>query len=96
MGGGQEEALGLAAGVAEQFRKDSYAALVDRLLDSQEVFEVVGTSGSRYQVDVMACWDSRKRRDLRVMVNIDDGALRTFRPMTTDFIIAPDGSFGGE
>lgn len=90
------EAVQLAQGVTEGLRAEPYAALVNRLLDSQDTFEVVGPSGTRYQVEVMAFWDSKKLRHLRVMVNIDDGGMRAFHPLTTDFIMAPDGQFVGE
>jgi hypothetical protein len=48
-------------------------------------------------VEVLALWDEgRPGGNLRVMVSIDDGGWRAFKPLTEDFIIAPDGSFVGE
>ena len=58
--------------------------------------EVVGPSGTVYQLEVTAFWDDKKARNLRVIVTIDDGGWRAFVPLTTDFIMGPDGSFVGE
>jgi hypothetical protein len=54
-------------------------------------------SGSEYHVELEAFWDDRKSGNLRVTVLVDDGALRAFvKPLSRDFIVAPDGSFTGE
>jgi len=46
---------------------------------------------------VQAFWDSpRQPGNLRVIVAIDDGGWRAFRPLSADFIVASDGSFVGE
>ena len=58
--------------------------------------EVVGPSGSQYQVEITGFWDDRKAGNLRVIVTIDDGGWRAFMPLTTGFIVGPDGSFVGE
>jgi hypothetical protein len=92
----KREALELAEVTASQLRREPYERLVDRLLDEPEVMEVVGASGTAYQVEALAFWDSGKAGNLRVIVAIDDGGLRAFKPLTTDFIMAPDGSFIGE
>jgi hypothetical protein len=57
---------------------------------------MVGVSGTRYQVEITAFWDSGKPGNLRVLAAIDDGGWRAFKPLSTDFIMAPDGSFVGE
>src|SRR5262249_32811744 len=77
-------------------RRETYDALVERLLNRSESSGVVGQSGARFQMEVEAFWDSRDGRDLRVVVSIDDGGLRAFAPLTTSFIMAPDGTFVGE
>lgn len=54
-------------------------------------------SGVVYNIEIEAFFDDpHRKQDLRVMVSIDDGGLRSFRPLTGDFVIAPDGSFVGE
>jgi hypothetical protein len=41
-------------------------------------------------------WDDRTGGDLRVIGSIDDGGWRAFRPLSSDFIVRPDGTFVGE
>ena len=90
------EATSILDEQAEALRRLTYDALVQQCLNQPTGFEVTGLSGKRYQVEVEAFWDTGKPGDLRVLVAIDDGGLRAFAPMTTDFIVASDGSFGGE
>jgi hypothetical protein len=91
------EALAVANGIAGELRRVPYDELVARLLDAVETRDVAGASGTEYGIEVQGFWDSRRRNgNLRVMVSIDDGGLRAFAPLTTDFIMAPDGSFVGE
>src|SRR5262245_5393473 len=63
-------------------RRETYDALVERLLNRSESSGVVGQSGARFQMEVQAFWDSRDGRNLRVVVSIDDGGLRAFAPLT--------------
>jgi hypothetical protein len=62
-----------------------------------DAFEVAAPSGRIFQVEVLAVWDDRKRRHLRVLVHMDNSMGMRARPYLIDnFIIAPDGSFVGE
>ena len=83
----------------EDLKRRSYSDLMQRYLGQDEALEVVGASGTRYQVEVQAfCDDPRKpNENLLVMVSIDDGSLwRSTVPKTSSFIVAPDGTFVGE
>ena len=62
----------------------------------EEHKEAIGPSGTEYQIETLAVWDSRSEGDLRIVVSIDDGGLRAIAPMTDGFIMHPDGSFVGE
>lgn len=44
--------------------------------------------------EVQAFWDDEPDGAIRVMASIDDGGWRAFVPLTEDFILAPDGTFG--
>ncbi len=80
--------------VLAELREETYHSLIERLLDRVETREVVGSSGTRYQVEIRAFWDSRKGGNLRVILGIDDGRWRAFvSPLTDGFIMAPDGTF---
>lgn len=48
-----------------------------------------GEGDSFYQVEIQAFYDNKMAGTLRVIVAIDDGGLRTFKPLTDDFLITP-------
>ena len=79
----------------EEWRRRTYAELAGEVGQSRQ-FEATGQSGTRYQVDVQVRWDDEPNGDIRVLGGIDDGGLRAFAPLTGDFILGPDGRFGGE
>jgi hypothetical protein len=93
---GKVEAALVADDQMQALRRQTYDELVERYVNSSGCFEVSGTSGTPYQVEVQAFWDAGKPGDLRVLVAVDDGAIQAFAPLTRDFIIGPDGSFVGE
>jgi protein associated with RNAse G/E len=63
------------------------------LIKTQDTFEVVAESDTRYQIEIQAFWDDEKKKNFRVIGSIDDGGIRAFFPMTDDFIITRDGDF---
>ena len=92
-----EEAKRVLDGVSAELRSEPYSELVARFLHEQDVREVAAESGVQYQVEVQAFWDSpHQPGNLRVLIAVDDGGWRAFSPLSTDFIVAPDGSFVGE
>ena len=91
----REEAKSLLEGQLFPYRSLGYERLL-RLLKEQDVCEVVGASGTVYQLEIQAVWDGRKGGDLRVMGSIDDKGWRAFVPLTSDFIVRPDRTFVGE
>ena len=91
------EASELLAGVVTRLRAESYPALVAKCIGVSNVFDVTGASGAEYCIEIQGVWDIGQPGDLRIMVGIDDGHFRTaFRPLTDDFVMAPDGSLVGE
>ncbi len=76
-----------------QYRDRAYADLLG-LLKTPQNTELVGASGTKYQVQVQAFWDLKPY--VRVRGAIDDGGWRAFMPLVEDFIRAPDGAFVGE
>jgi hypothetical protein len=92
----KHEAHAILAEQISALRRRSYEELRTSLLNDSETFELVGASGTKYQVELQAHWDSGKGGPLRVFALIDDGGWRSFKPMGEDFIVAPDGSFVGE
>jgi len=84
----------LQAQLAER-RSRSYADLQARV-GSVDAYEVTGTSGAVYQIEVDTMWHGRDRNNILVVASIDDGGLRAFVPLCDSFIVAPDGSLVGE
>lgn len=73
----------------------AYSELVG-LRGRPQTAELRGASGNSYQVEVEIHWDGHPGGAVRVLGSIDDGGLRSFRPISQDFILASDGRFVGE
>lgn len=91
----KEEALRLLDQRLSTYRTAGYAALL-RLLRDQDTLEVDGFGDTKYQVEIHAVWDDREGGNLRIIGSIDDGRWRAFVPLTSSFIVRPDGTFVGE
>lgn len=80
----------------EAYRGKPYSELV-KMIDAEPVtYESTAPSGTLYQIEIQAFWDSKPNGDVRVMGCIDDGGWRAFFPISSDFIKKPDGQFVGE
>ena len=95
MGMNHQEAKALLEDHLQDYRCRSYEDLV-KLRDCPSVTELVGSSGTKYQVEVTVLWDDRPGGNLRVLGAIDDGGWRAFKPLCDDFILTPSGVFKGE
>jgi hypothetical protein len=92
----REEALVILKEQIARLRELQYNELLE-FLDNAISIEVVGSSGTHYQIEMEAIWDREPKSDLRVVVSIDDGSLlRSTFPLVDDFIVLPDGTFVGE
>jgi hypothetical protein len=89
------EALALLEAHLSSWRSRPYSELAS-LIGSQACSELVGASGAAYQVEVEAFWDAASGGNIRVLAAIDDGGVKALKPLTADFIMAPDGRFVGE
>ncbi len=79
-----------------KFRARPYNDLVAMVDAPKRTLEIDGSSGRRYYVDVLIYWDGEPGGNVRVIGTIDDGGVRAFVPLSSDFIKAPDESFVGE
>jgi hypothetical protein len=79
----------------ESYRARSYRELASQI-DEVDTREFLAPSGNLYQVEIQVLWDDQPGGNLRVIGSIDDGGWSAFRPVTDDFIMAPDGRFVGE
>ena len=78
--------------VTEQLARFSDHAQLVPFVESQHVenFEVLGTSGTRYQVEVQFFWDDGRKRTIRVVGSIDDGGVRAFMPLTETIVFTEE------
>jgi hypothetical protein len=90
-----DEARAVLAEAIAEYRSKSYDDLKG-ILGRPQVSRRRGASGVEYQLEIEAFWDAGPGRDIRVVGAIDDGGLRAFVPIASDFIVAPDGRFVGE
>jgi hypothetical protein len=81
-----------------RWRTTSWDGLREQLRESPIAYEVDGSSGVTYQIEVLLMWDHpRKETNLRVIIASDDGnGWRMFGLRGDGFVKAPDGSFVGE
>lgn len=75
-------------------------------MDTKEASEILDVQLRKYRsleysqlkkfVELQAFWDDKPDGDLRVMLSIDDGGLRAFKPLSKDLIISSSNRFIGE
>ena len=78
-----------------KYRTQSHEDL-QRLLSEQDVFEVTGNIGTKYQIEIQAFWDDKVKGLLRVSGAIDDGGVSAYAPLCDDFIVSSQGEFIGD
>jgi hypothetical protein len=86
----REEAQWLLNAKLDEYRKLSYDQLAARVGD-EEFPEVVGASGTQYQIEIQVVWDDKPGGEVRVLAAIDDGGWRAFVPLCDSLLITPDG-----
>ncbi|MDX1601043.1 MAG: hypothetical protein R3191_05975 [Anaerolineales bacterium] len=87
------EAREILAKELESFRSMDYERLRE-LEGENRALDRMGQSGTSYQIEIEVLWDDplEGKRNLRVIASIDDGSfLASLFPLTSDFIMAPDG-----
>jgi hypothetical protein len=84
----KEKARALLAEQLDRMAEASYAGLAASV-SANEVREVTGASGARYQIEIQIVWDSTPRGALRLLGGIDDSGLSAFVPLTESRLIAP-------
>jgi len=74
-----------------EFAARPYDKLIASLKHT-DVKNVVGDSGTNYQIEFNVFWDSKPNANLLIMASIDDGGWRAFVPLTDSLIMKPDGT----
>jgi hypothetical protein len=73
-------------------RQYAYQDLVT-LIGRPDTNTAIGEDGKTYQLETQVFWDRKKGGDVRVIVAVDDGGWRAFKPLSDSFIMARDGTF---
>jgi hypothetical protein len=93
----KDEAIELLESELRKRRNFNYVTLLEWVeKDKKEHHNVKGRSGTDYQLDFFTSWDNKKLKTIRFWGNIDGGDVSAYRPITSDFIKAPDNTFVGE
>ena len=71
-------------------RQLGYRALAAQVEAGSITKDVVGPDGKDYQIEVSAFWDDKENGPIRLIVAIDDGGWRAFKPLTVDDIVGPE------
>jgi hypothetical protein len=90
------EAKRLISNELNRYRGKSYQELIAMVGSDPITYELKGSDGTTYQVEIEAHWDDKPSGNVRISGSIDDGGLRALIPFTNDFIKAPSGKFIGE
>ncbi len=91
----KQEAFEIAEKGLESYRSLDYADLVSKI-DNPESFERVSKRAEAYQVEFECYFDDRENRNVRVSAAVSYSGWTDFFPVSSGFIMAPDGSFIGE
>jgi hypothetical protein len=80
----------------EAYRAKTYKELVSLIGSEPITYDVTGSDGTKYQIEIEAAWDNEPNGNIRILGSIDDGGFRSFCPMSDDFIKSPSDEFIGE
>lgn len=91
----KEEAINILEDKLSEFRGLYYSALIEKI-GKQETFDGKTQKNEPYQIEVDFFFDDEKERTLRVTGMISYSFATDFSPITSDFIVTPNGKFIGE
>ncbi len=88
----RDEAWQILSTQLDNYKRRPYADLLKSVEDVRH-YECSSPSGIQYQVDIEVLWDEKSKGTIRVIGMIDDGGiLSSLSPLSSDFIMRPDGS----
>ena len=91
----KHKAAEVAGEELSSYRALSYDELVSKI-GYAESFERISETGEPYQIEVDFHFDDSKEQNIRVVAMVSYSWWTDFSPVSSDFIMAPDGSFVGE
>jgi hypothetical protein len=90
------EAMEIIENELAVYRHKSYAELNEMIGAEPITKEITSNTGIKYQIEIMAHWDDNQDEDIRVHGCIDDMGWRAYFPLSSDFIMSPNGKFVDE
>jgi len=85
----KQEAYKIAQDELRRYESCSYADLAEMI--GNNITDIVqANSGIQYQVDAHILWDDNDRRNIRIMVAIDDMSWFAFAPITESIVVVPE------
>lgn len=91
----KNEARAIAEKGLECYRAKSYKEIAAKI-GGQESFERVSEKGEPYQIEFDFFYDGFEKKNIRVLGMVSYSLWTDVSPVSSDFIIAPDGRFVGE
>jgi len=92
----KKEAKEIIANELKPYRDKPYYELSQMVGANPIVYEVSGSKGTTYQIEIEVFWDGKLNENIRVVGGIDDGGWRAFLPVCDDFIKSPTDEFIGK
>jgi len=89
------EALRIIEQYLETYRRLDYSELILKI-GEQETFEGENEAGEKNQIEIDFFYDDEKTKNFRITGMISFNLATDYAPVTSDFIISPDGKFIGE
>lgn len=87
----KKEATKIINEVLESFKSKPYSELEEMVGESPVMNEIKAESGTEYQIEIIAYWDTKQGGDIRVLGSIDDMAQSDYDPLLKSFIMTPEG-----
>ena len=84
----KQEAYSLAIKELEQYEILSYSELKEHVGENYNK-EKQADSGVLYQIDTQVFWDCKNKKNIRVMVSVDNMGWFAFAPITESILVRP-------
>ena len=89
----KSEAIEVLEKELETLRPIPYLDLKKNIEKEPITKEVTSSSGKKYYIEIITHWDDKPGGDIRVHGCVDDGGLRAFSPLSSDFIKSSNNEF---
>lgn len=71
-------------------KKIGYRKLAEHVGSQPITKDVIASDGKQYQLEINIYWDGKKNGPIRLIVCVDDGKWRAYKPLTLGDIVYPE------